>query len=44
MHTTAFWLHFPEAFLARFPDLTPTEKQNGIVGLGNVLQALGRCC
>ena len=26
MHTTAFWLHFPAAFLARFPDLTPTEE------------------
>ena len=26
MHTTAFWLHFPEAFLS-FADLTPTEKQ-----------------
>ena len=26
MHTTAFWLHFPAAFLARFADLTPTEK------------------
>ena len=37
MHTTAFWLHFPEAFLARFPDLTPTERQSGLVGLA-------RCC
>ena len=34
MHTTAFWLHFPAAFLARFPELTPTERQNGLVGLG----------
>jgi len=25
--TTAFWLHFPETFLARFQDLSPTEKQ-----------------
>ena len=40
IHTTAFWLHFPEAFLARFPDLTPAEKQNGIAGLGNLLQAI----
>jgi DEAD/DEAH box helicase domain-containing protein len=40
MHTTAFWLHFPESFLARFPDLTPTERQNGIVGLGNVLRTI----
>lgn len=41
MHTTAFWLHFPEAFLARFPDLSPTEKQNGLVGLGNAMRAIG---
>ncbi len=41
MHTTSFWLHFPEAFLARFPDLTPTEKQNGLVGLGNALRTIG---
>ena len=38
MHTTAFWLTFPESFLARFPDLSPTEKQNGLTGLGNVLR------
>jgi len=38
MHTTAFWLHFPECFLARFPDLTPTEKQNALTGLGNALR------
>jgi DEAD/DEAH box helicase domain-containing protein len=41
MHTTSFWLHFPEAFLARFPDLTPTEKQNGLNGLGNALRTIG---
>jgi len=41
MHTTSFWLHFPEAFLARFPDLTPTEKQNGLTGLANVLRTVG---
>jgi DEAD/DEAH box helicase domain-containing protein len=40
MHTTAFWLHFPEAFLARFPDLSPTERQNGLSGLGNALRAV----
>lgn len=38
MHTTAFWLHFPESFLARLPDLTPTEKQSALVGLGNALR------
>ena len=41
MHTTAFWLHFPETFLARFPDLTPTEKQSGLVGLGALLRTVG---
>jgi len=41
MHTTAFWLHFPTAFLARFPDLTSTEKQNGLTGLANVLRTVG---
>lgn len=41
MHTTSFWLHFPETFLARFPDLSPTEKQNGLAGLGNALRTVG---
>jgi DEAD/DEAH box helicase domain-containing protein len=40
MHTTAFWLHFPEAFLARFADLTPTEKQAGLVGLAALLRTV----
>ena len=40
MHTTAFWLHFPAAFLARFTDFTPTEKQSGITGLGNALRTV----
>ncbi len=40
MHTTAFWLHFPEAFLQQFPDLSPTEKQNGLTGMGNVLRTV----
>ena len=41
MHTTAYWLHFPENFLARFADLTPAEKQNGLVGLGTLLKTVG---
>src|SRR6202035_2267903 len=41
MHTTAFWLHFPETFLARFPDLTPTDKQNGLIGLAALLRTVG---
>jgi DEAD/DEAH box helicase domain-containing protein len=40
MHTTAFWLHFPAEFLARFGDLTPDEKQSGLVGLGNALRTV----
>jgi DEAD/DEAH box helicase domain-containing protein len=41
MHTTAFWLHFPEPFLARFADLTPTVKQDGLVGLAALLRTVG---
>ncbi len=40
MHTTAFWLHFPAPFLGQFDDLTPTEKQNGLTGLGNALRSM----
>jgi DEAD/DEAH box helicase domain-containing protein len=40
MHTTAFWLHFPAAFLARFAEFTPTEKQSGVHGLGNALRTV----
>jgi len=41
MHTTAFWLHFSETFLAGFSDLTPAEKQSGLVGLSQVLRTVG---
>src|SRR5579862_4536324 len=44
MHTTAFWLHFPDAFMARFADLTPTDKQSGLVGLGALLRTVGSLC
>ena len=40
MHTTAFWLHFPAAFLARLTEFTPAEKQSGIGGLGNALRTV----
>ena len=40
MHTTSFWLHFPEAFLAKFPDMSPTQRQNGLTGLGNAMRAI----
>jgi DEAD/DEAH box helicase domain-containing protein len=40
MHTTSFWVHFPAPFLARFGDLSPTEKQAGVVALGNAMRAV----
>ena len=40
MHSTAFWLHFPAAFLERFGELTRTEKQNGLAGMANVLRTV----
>jgi len=40
MHTTAFWLHFPAAFLAGLGDFTPVEKQAGISGLANALRTV----
>ena len=40
LHTTALWLHFPESFLAQFADLTPSERQSGLAGLGNVLRGV----
>jgi len=40
MHTTAFWLHFPPEFMARFTDLTSTERQSGLAGLGNALRTV----
>jgi len=40
LHTTAFWLHFPESFLARFPQLTPTERQSGLTGLAQLMRTV----
>jgi DEAD/DEAH box helicase domain-containing protein len=40
MHTTAFWLHFPAAFLAELGEYTPVEKQAGISGLANALRTV----
>jgi DEAD/DEAH box helicase domain-containing protein len=40
MHTTSFWLHFPAGFLDSLQEFTPTEKQNGISGLGNALRSV----
>ena len=40
MHTTAFWLHFPAAFLGRFADLSPTDRQGGLVALAALLRTV----
>src|SRR5690242_10792619 len=40
MHTTAFWLHFPVEFLARFADLSPTDRQGGLVALAALLRTV----
>ena len=40
MHTTSFWLHFPEDCLAAMPEYTAQEKENGITGAGNALRTV----
>lgn len=40
MHTSAFWFHFPANALARLPEFSPTEKQAGLIGLGNAFRAV----
>jgi len=40
MRTTAFYLHFPAEFMARFPDLTADEKRSGLAGLGHALRTV----
>jgi DEAD/DEAH box helicase domain-containing protein len=40
MHTTAFWLHFPAAFLEAMSEYTPSERQNGLGGLGNAFRTV----
>ena len=40
MHTSAFWLHFPEEFLARLSEYAPADKKNGLAGLGNALRTI----
>ena len=44
MHTTAFWLHFPAEFLARFGDLSPTDRQGGLVALAALLRTIAALC
>jgi DEAD/DEAH box helicase domain-containing protein len=40
MHTTAFWLHFPKEFLARFQEMSPDQILSGLKGLGHALRAV----
>ncbi|MDE3198133.1 MAG: DUF1998 domain-containing protein, partial [Acidobacteriota bacterium] len=40
MHTTSFWLHFGAPFLAGLAEYTPTERQNGLTGLGNAFRTV----
>jgi DEAD/DEAH box helicase domain-containing protein len=40
MHTTSCWLHFPPAFLDRFPGLSPTGRLNALSGLGHALRTV----
>jgi DEAD/DEAH box helicase domain-containing protein len=40
MHTTAFWLTLPHAFMASLP-YHSTEKLDGVNGLANALEAIG---
>jgi DEAD/DEAH box helicase domain-containing protein len=40
MHTTSYWLHFSAEFLASFEQYTPTERQNGLSGLGNAFRTV----
>ncbi|MDZ4802021.1 MAG: DEAD/DEAH box helicase [Bryobacteraceae bacterium] len=40
MHTTAFWLHLPAAFLNQFADLNGADRQSGLGGLGNALRTV----
>jgi DEAD/DEAH box helicase domain-containing protein len=41
MHTTAFWLHFPNEFLTRFSDLSPVDLAGALVAVGNLIQTTG---
>jgi len=40
LHTTAFWLHFSQCFLAQFPELTPSERHSGLTGLAQLLRTV----
>jgi len=40
MHTTAFWLHFPAAFLEAMTEYSASERQAGLSGLGNAFRTV----
>jgi DEAD/DEAH box helicase domain-containing protein len=40
MHTTSWWMHFPAGFLAQMHGYSPSERANGLAGLGNALKAV----
>ncbi len=40
MHTTAFWLRFPESFLIRLQDLAAGQLKSGLSGLANALRTV----
>ncbi len=41
MHTTAFWLHFRTGFFDAFQDLSRSDLQDALHGLGNILKTIG---
>jgi DEAD/DEAH box helicase domain-containing protein len=41
MHTTAFWLHFGNAFFNDFDGFSTADLQDAVRGLGNVLKTAG---
>lgn len=40
MHTTAFWIHFSSGFFADFEGYSTAELQDGVRGVGNILQTV----
>lgn len=40
MHTTSYYLHFTPEFLARLPQLAPTDRLNALTGLGNAFRTV----
>ena len=40
IHTTAFWLHFPNPFLNQLTAFSPDQRQSGVTGLGHALRSI----